>query len=77
MNVYAIAVIVAILVGVLGMFFGYVHSLGKSFETNQSQSPIDSSQSKKQQKQQADDVESQRRALMDDIKQKMRDSQHR
>ena len=76
MNVYVIALIIAVALGVLGMFFGYVHSIGKSFDTStQAESSIDTSKSKQQQKDQAEDIEAQRRAYMDDIKQKMRDSQ--
>jgi hypothetical protein len=77
MNVYVIALIIAVGLGILGMFFGYVHSIGKSFDSNQPESSINTAQSKEQQKQQAETVEAQRRAYMDDIKQKMRDSQRR
>jgi uncharacterized protein HemX len=77
MNVYVVALIIAVILGVLGVFYGYVHSVGKSFDSNQTESSIDTTQSKQQQKQQAEDVEAQRRAYMEDIKQKMRDSQRR
>jgi uncharacterized protein HemX len=77
MNVYVVALIIAAILGVLGVFFGYVKSVGKSFENNQPQSSINTTQSKQQQKDLADDAEAQRRAYMEDIKQKMRDSQRR
>ena len=75
MNVYVVTLIIAIVLGVLSIFFGYIHSIGKSFDGNQAESSINTSQSKDQQKQQAEDVEAQRRAYMEDVKQKMRDSQ--
>jgi hypothetical protein len=74
MNVYVIALIIAIVLGVTSLFFGYVRSMSKPFDSNQ-ESSIDVSKTKQQQKEQAQDVEAQRRAYMDDIKQKMRDSQ--
>ena len=82
MNVYVIALIIFVVLGVLSTFFGYVHSLGKSFEstpieTNQTESSIDASEGKKQQQSLAEDAEAQRRAYMENIKQKMRDSQRR
>lgn len=76
MNVYVVGLIIVIVLGVLSTFFGYVHSLGKSFDTNQD-SAISSAQTKQQQKDQAEDIEAQRRAYMEDVKQKMRDSQRR
>ena len=75
MNVYVVALIIMVILGVFSVFFGYAHSIGKSFANNQPDSSINSSNIKQQQKEQAQDAESQRRAYMDDIKQKMRDSQ--
>ena len=77
MNVYVFSLIFVILIGVVSVFFGYTKSIGKSFDNNQPNSSIESSKSKKQQKDQAQDVEEQRRAYMEDVQQKMRDSQRR
>ena len=77
MNVYVVALIIVVVLGVLSTFFGYVHSLGKSFDSSPTESSIDASQGKQQQKDLAEDAEAQRRAYMEDIKQKMRDSQRR
>ena len=77
MNVYAIALIILIGVGILSVFFGYVKSIGQSFESNQTQSSINTTQLKEEQKKQAADAEAQRRAYMEDVRQKMRDSQNR
>jgi hypothetical protein len=76
MNVYVIALIIVAVLGVGSLFFGFVHSMSKPFQTDQ-ESSIDVSKSKKQEKEQAQDIEAQRRAYMEDIKQKMRDSQRR
>ncbi len=77
MNVYAVGLIIVAVLGVFSIFFGYIKSIGKSFEQNQPASSINAAQTKQQQKEQAQDAEAQRRAYMEDIKQKMRDSQRR
>jgi len=77
MNVYVVALIIAIILGVLSVFFGYVKSVGKSFDSNPTESSINATDLKQQQKQHAEDTEAQRKAYMEDMKQKMRDSQRR
>jgi hypothetical protein len=77
MNVSLVVLIIALVLGVLSLFFGYIKSIGKSFESSQPESSISASQSKQQQREQAEDIEAQRRAYMEDVKQKMRDSQRR
>ena len=76
MNVYVIALIVAALIGIT-VFFGYVKSIGKSFDTPTQESSIDTTKSKQQQQEQVEEVEAQRKAYMEDVRQKIRDSQRR
>ena len=77
MNGYVVVFIVAIVLAVAGMSMGYLNGIGKTFENNQPDSSVQATSLKDQGKQQAKDAEEQRRAYMEDIKQKMRDSQRR
>ena len=71
-------VTVLIVVGIiwcLGLFFGVVKGIKKGFSTNQE---IQSSEKlKRKEKTLAEDTEEQRKQLMEDYKQKIRDNQRR
>lgn len=74
----SIMVLVLALVLVAGfMSFQYLKGIGKSFQSGDETSQLNSTSLKKQQKQQAEDAEEQRKAYMESIKQRMRDSQRR
>jgi hypothetical protein len=69
-------VLVLALVLVAGfMSFQYLKGIGKSFQSSDETSHLNSTSLKQQQKQQAEDAEEQRKAYMESIKQRMRDSQ--
>lgn len=75
MNVYIITFIIIIVLGVAGMSLGYLKGIGKSFQNNQPKSSVQAASLEDQQKKQAQDTEEQRRAYMENVKQKMRDNQ--
>ncbi|MEK7084160.1 MAG: hypothetical protein AAB932_02935 [Patescibacteria group bacterium] len=77
MNIYAITFIVVVVLAVAGMSLGYLKGIGKSFQNNQPESSVQTASLEDQQKKQAQDAEEQRRAYMENVKQKMRDSQRR
>ena len=69
--------IIFIILSIAGMSLGYLKGIGKSFQNNQPDSSIQSTSLKDQQKEQTLDAEAQRRAYMEGVKQKIRDSQQR
>lgn len=77
MNGYVIVFIIFIILGVAGTSLGYLKGIGKAFQNNQPESTTQATSSQDQQKQQAQDIEEQRRAYMESVKQKMRDNQRR
>ncbi len=77
MNVYVITFIIVIVLGVAGMSLGYLKGIGKSFQNNQPKSSMQASSLEDQQKKQAQDAEEQRRAYMENVKQRIRDNQRR
>ena len=77
MNGYVITFIIVVVLTIVSMSMGYLKGIGKSFQNNQPNSSIQATSLKDQQKKQAQDAEEQRRAYMEDVKQKMRDSQRR
>lgn len=76
MNSYGIVLVVVLIIAAGAMSFQYLKGIGKSFQTDDT-SQLNSASLQEQQKQQAQDVEEQRKAYMESIKQKMRDSQRR
>ncbi len=77
MNASAIVLVVALLLAAGFMSFQYLKGIGKSFQSEESTSQLNSTSLKQQQKQQAEDAEEQRKAYMEAVKQRMRDSQRR
>ncbi|MBP6342436.1 MAG: hypothetical protein KA403_00710 [Candidatus Omnitrophica bacterium] len=77
MNASAIVLVVALLLAAGFMSFQYLKGIGKSFQSDESTSQLNSTSLKQQQKQQAEDAEEQRKAYMEAVKQRMRDSQRR
>lgn len=72
-STYILIVVFILAIGSLSL--QYLKGIGKSFQNNQDNSQINPSALQEQQKQHAQDVEEQRRAYMESIKQRMRDSQ--
>lgn len=77
MNASAIVLVIALLLAAGFMSFQYLKGIGKSFQSDESTSQLNSTSLKQQQKQQAEDAEEQRKAYMEAVKQRMRDSQRR
>ena len=77
MNPYAIIFIFVIILAAAGMSLEYLKGIGRSFQNTQDTSSVNPISLQQQQKQQAQDAEEQRRAYMENIKQRMRDSQRR
>ena len=77
MNASAIVLVIALLLAAGFMSFQYLKGIGKSFQSDESTTQLNSTSLKQQQKQQAEDAEEQRKAYMEAVKQKMRDSQRR
>ena len=77
MNGYVIVFIVVVILAIAGMSMGYLGGLGKMFQNNQPDPSTQTTALKDQQKEQAQDTEKQRRAFIENVKQKMRDSQRR
>lgn len=79
MNWYVIVFIIALILGIAGMSLGYLKGISKAFHNNQPASTTQASSASLQdkQKEQAETTEEQRRAYMENIKQKMRDNQRR
>lgn len=77
MNSYAIVLVFVLIIIAAGMSFQYLKGIGKSFQSSENVSAINSGTLKQQQKQQAQDAEEQRRAYMENVKQRLRDSQRR
>jgi Flp pilus assembly protein TadB len=75
MNSSAIILIFVVILAVAGISFQYLKGIGKSFQNNESSSSINTRSLQQQQKQQAQDAEEQRRAYMENVKQRMRDNQ--
>jgi len=61
----------------LGLFFGYVTGMGKTFQKTPDSISIQSARSKKQQHQTAEDTQTKQQQLMDDMKQKIRDNSNK
>lgn len=72
-STFVLIIVFVLAVGILS--FQYLKGIGKSFQSNQKSSQINSSALIDQQKQHAQDIEEQRRAYMESIKQRMRDTQ--
>ena len=77
MNPYAIILIFVLILAAGGMSLQYLKGIGKSFQDTQGTSSENSISLEQQQKQQAQDAEEQRRAYMENVKQRMRDNQRR
>ena len=77
MNPYAIVLVIVLIIAAASMSFQYLKGIGKSFQSSEDASAINSGNLKQQQKQQAQDTEEQRRAYMESVKQRLRDSQRR
>lgn len=77
MNSYGLVLIVVVIIAAAGMSYQYLKGIGKSFQGTDETSSINSKSLQEQQKQQARDAEEQRRAYMDGVKQRLRDSQRR
>ncbi len=77
MNPYAIVLVIVLIIAAASMSLQYLKGIGKSFQTSEEASAINSGTLKQQQKQQAQDAEEQRRAYMESVKQRLRDSQRR
>lgn len=77
MNSSIIVLVVVIIIAGVGLSFQYLKGIGKSFQGNQNSSSINSPSLQQKQKQQAEDIEEQRRAYMENVKQRMRDAQRR
>lgn len=77
MNPYAILLVFVLIIAAASMSFQYLKGIGKSFQSSEDASAINSGTLKQQQKQQAQDTEEQRRAYMESVKQRLRDSQRR
>lgn len=76
MNAGIILILAIAGIWVLGIFFGVIGGLSKTF--HQTPTVVDSSSLKSQAHQTIQDTEEKRQQLMDDMKQKMQDaSQHR
>ena len=74
MNIGIILVIVVAGIWALGIFFGAIGGLSKSF--THAPSSIDFSDLKSQEQQTIEDTKEKQQKLMDDMKQKMEDSSH-
>lgn len=77
MNSIAIIFVVVLIFVAASMSFQYLKGIGKSFKSTEETSSLNSTSLKEQQKQQAQDAEEQRRAYMESVKQRLRDSQRR
>ena len=75
MNSSTIIFILVVILAVAGLSIQYIKGIGKSFQSNESSSAINTRSLQQQQKQQAQDAEEQRRAYMENVKQRMRDNQ--
>lgn len=75
MNFWVIIVIAIAGIWALGIFFGVIGGVSKTF--TQTPAGMDSSSIKSQEQQTIDDTEEKRRKLMDDMKQKMQDAQQK
>lgn len=77
MNASAIVLVVALLLAAGFMSFQYLKGIGKSFQSEESTSQLTPPHLSSNKKQQAEDAEEQRKAYMEAVKQRMRDSQRR
>jgi|CXWL01.1.fsa_nt_gi hypothetical protein len=75
MNSSAIILVFVIILTVAGLSFQYLKGIGKSFQDNNTPSSNNRISLQQKQKQQAQDAEEQRRAYMENVKQRMRDNQ--
>ena len=75
MNIGIIIIIAFAGIWALGIFFGLIGGLSKTF--THTPAAIDSSSIKSQEEQSIQDTEEKRQKMMDDIKQKMLDSNHK
>lgn len=76
MNTSTFILIIVFVLAVGGLSLQYLKGIGKIFQSNQENSQYNPASLQDQQKQHAQDIEEQRRAYMESIKQRMRDSQH-
>lgn len=77
MNSSTIVLVIVIILTVAGLSFQYLKGIGKSFQSNQDSSLINSTSMQQKQKRKTEDIEAQRRAYMENVKQRMRDAQRR
>ena len=61
---------------VLGLFLGYITGMGKTFRKTPDTISIQSTRTKNQQHQAAQDTQDKQQQLMDDMKQRIRDSRN-
>ena len=76
MNSSTIILILVIILAVAGFSMQYLKGIGKSFRSDQNSS-LNATSVQQKQKQKSEDIEDQRRAYMESVKQKMRDAQRR
>jgi multidrug efflux pump subunit AcrB len=76
MNSSTIILILVIILAVAGFSMQYLKGIGKSFQSDQNSS-LNATSVQQKQKQKSEDIEDQRRAYMESVKQKMRDAQRR
>ncbi len=75
MNIYAFVLVVFILLWVMGVFFGFLTGVSKTFKSEPNQSSSQAEKIRAKEHQFAEDARMKRQKLMEDIQQKMRDNQ--
>lgn len=76
-NLYGLLLIIVGILWGIGLFWGYITGLQKSFKSDKQMEALDSSKIKRKQKSIAQDAEEKRKQMMEDHKQRLKDYQNK